>query len=314
MTRAEPGATSTAERLRGLGFDPLIAPLLRLAPITGADLALDGVGALAFTSANGVAAFADLSPERRLPVFAVGAATAAAARARGFRSVASADGDVEALRRMILAHSPPIVGAVLHPGPAEPAGDLAGGLAAGGVAARAVAVYQTLAGPPDAAPAAEIRSLDAVLLHSPKAARALAAHLAACPAPHLAAVCLSPAVAAPLTNAGMAAVHVADSPDEAALMECLRRALGLASRPNLAAETGTPEAEARTSEAAPRRVARAAASAEGDEDFRPNLLSRSYWIMMAFAALCILSAVVLVQVAPRLAHSPPALGAPAKGR
>jgi uroporphyrinogen-III synthase len=289
VTRAEPGASATAERLRSLGFDPLVAPLLRVSPVAGADLDLEGVGALAFTSANGVAAFADRSPERRLPVFAVGAATASAAREVGFQTVASADGDVEALREVILSHRPPIAGAVLIPGPAEPAGDLAGGLVAGGVAARSVAVYQTLAGSPDPATAAEIPRLAAVLLHSPKAARALAAHLAGVPAPRLTAFCLSPAVAAPLAGAGLAVIHTASSPDEAALLETLRQALGAKGHA-------------------------AHAPGEADSDHQPNLLSRGYWIMMAFAALCIVSAVVLVQVTPRLAHSSHTLGSPAKER
>jgi uroporphyrinogen-III synthase len=48
---------------------------------------------------------------------------------------------------------------------------------------------------------ARLAELDAVLLHSPRAARALAAVLAVSPAPNLRALCLSPAVAEPLANA-----------------------------------------------------------------------------------------------------------------
>ena len=103
---------------------------------------------LAFTSANGVAAFAARFGERGLPAYAVGAATAAAAREAGFASVTSADGDVAALVSVVAAHAP-FAGEVLHPGAAEPAGDLIGALAALGVPARALTAYETVAPRPE---------------------------------------------------------------------------------------------------------------------------------------------------------------------
>jgi uroporphyrinogen-III synthase len=223
VTRALPGAEATADRLRRLHFDPVVAPLLRVVDLPGGALDLDGVESLAFTSANGVAAFAARSAERGLPVFTVGSATAAAARARGFRDVVSAEGDVDDLCRLIVARPSASSGVVLHPGPAEAAGDLSGMLLAHGVAARRVAVYQTMASPPEPEIAAMMPGLSFVLLHSPKAARALADVLADCPAPGLAAVCLSPAVASPLAGAGLAGVRVSPSPDETALLDTLDR-------------------------------------------------------------------------------------------
>ena len=55
--------------------------------------------ALAFTSVNGVAAFAALTPRRDRPVFAVGDATAQAAHDAGFADVLSASGDLRDLAR-----------------------------------------------------------------------------------------------------------------------------------------------------------------------------------------------------------------------
>src|SRR4051812_26476328 len=123
ITRAQPGADVTAERVRALGHDAVVAPLLAVKPLADVHIDLSGVAALAFTSANGVRAFADVSGDRSLKVFAVGAATAAAARAAGFRSVLSADGDVDALAEGIAMRRTELRGAVLHPGAAEPAGD-----------------------------------------------------------------------------------------------------------------------------------------------------------------------------------------------
>ena len=113
-------------------------------------------------------------------------------------------------------------GAVLHPAAAQPAGDLVAALARVGMEARAIAVYETHPAkvPPDVL--AMIPSMDVALLHSPRAARALARLLRRRPAPRLIALCLSPAVAAPLAAAaGLARVQAAPLPSEEALLHLL---------------------------------------------------------------------------------------------
>jgi uroporphyrinogen-III synthase len=210
VTRAEPGAGRTAERLRALGHEPLVAPVLKVHALNP-EIDLGGVGSLAFTSANGVRAFAALSRDRGLPVFAVGGATSEAARAAGFAFVLSADGDVKAMARAIAGSSGMLAGAVLHPGASEPAGDLIGALAALGVAARAVTVYETLILPVAVPPGAQ-----ALLIHSPKAARAVAdADIG-----NLTAYCISQAAAQPLAGRVRRAV-VAAEPNEASLLGLL---------------------------------------------------------------------------------------------
>ncbi|HEY3797218.1 MAG TPA: uroporphyrinogen-III synthase [Caulobacteraceae bacterium] len=221
ITRARPAADATARRVRDLGFEPVVAPLLNIRTIPDAAIDLAGVGALAFTSANGVEAFAALSPGRSIRVFTVGDATAAAARAAAFADVASASGDADALIRLIAAEGPRIRGDVLYPAAAEPARDLIGPLAGQGVSVRQVAVYETVVTPPDAALLACLPQLAGVLLHSARAAAALAEALDAHPAPHLVAYCLSAQVARPL--AGRVATCVAASPDEASLLKTLPR-------------------------------------------------------------------------------------------
>lgn len=219
VTRAQPGAARTAARLTALGHDPLVAPLLAVRPLPGADLALDGVAALAFTSANGVSRFAGTQPAGRdLPVFAVGDATAEAARAAGFAQVRSAAGDVGALAALLARERPG--GPVLHPGAREPAGDLPGALHAAGVSVRAVAVYETTALDlaPDAAEAWP--SLEVVLLHSPRAACAFLQAAQGRSTGDLLAACLSEAVAAPLRGC-VARVRTAAEPREAALLALL---------------------------------------------------------------------------------------------
>jgi uroporphyrinogen-III synthase len=223
ITRAQPGADSTAERVRALGHEAIIAPLLAVRTLQDVDVDLRGVAALAFTSANGVRAFSDLSAERSLRVFAVGAATAQAARAAGFRLVLSADGDVEALAEGIGLRRGELRGAVLHPGAAEPAGDLAGALEKHGIEARRLILYETAPVKLEADAARQLIQADAALLHSPRAAQVLASLLKVYPAPKLRALGLSKAVVKPLARTPLAAKVFPSMPLEGALLNLIDR-------------------------------------------------------------------------------------------
>jgi uroporphyrinogen-III synthase len=223
ITRTQPGADATAERVRAMGHEAIIAPLLAVHTVENPEIDLRGVAALAFTSANGVRTFAEHSGERELRVFAVGAATAQAARAAGFHTVLSADGDVEALAEGIASRRGQLRGAVLHPGAAEPAGDLAGALEKYGVQARQVILYETGPVKLSDAQAASLVQVDAALLHSPLAAKVLAGVLKAHPAPGLRALGLSKAVIKPLARIPLAAKAFPPFPLEAALLNLIDR-------------------------------------------------------------------------------------------
>ena len=230
ITRAEPDAHRTAAAVSAAGHRPLVSPLIRIAPLGSAAhplaKALVGVGALAFTSANGVRALAQLRPlsDRHLPVFTVGAATAGAARAAGFAAVAAGDSDVTALAKAIAAESDRPAGAILHCGALEPAGDLAGELDRRGVDARFVAVYESLPQAPTAELLAALRQdppgVGGVLIHSARAAEELAALLTQFPAlaPTLTVICISKAAAEPLKAFKFARRAVAAKPNEAAML------------------------------------------------------------------------------------------------
>jgi len=221
ITRAQPGAEATAEQVRRLGHQAFVAPLLEVRTVGSGPLDLAGVGALAFTSANGVRALAGRMPAPDLPVFAVGAATARAARAAGFAQVTASDGGVAALAEAILRRRATFAGAVLQPGATELAGDLAGALQAGGVAARALPLYETRVRALTPAELAQIPRLDVALVHSAKGAAALAAALAAHPAPQLRVAGLSAAALRPLAATPLAARQVAARPSEAALLDLI---------------------------------------------------------------------------------------------
>ena len=224
VTRASPGAEATAARLAARGWTPLVDPLLAVRDLNPA-IDLGGVAALAFTSVNGVNAFARAHPERALPVFAVGDRTAAAAQTVGFEAVVSAAGDVAALASLIAGEAKELGGTILHPGAREPAGDLVAPLAEAGLTVRRLALYEAVVRDPSPETLNAIDDLEAVLLHSPRAARRLSALLTVRPAPGLRILCLSPAVAAPLETLRQAGavgpVAFAPRPDESALLDLL---------------------------------------------------------------------------------------------
>jgi uroporphyrinogen-III synthase len=221
ITRAQPGADATAARISAMGIVAVVEPLLEVRPIEGAAIDLSGASALVFTSANAVAAFAQRSPDRSHRVFTVGDATATAARAQRFASVLSAQGDVKALAAALAARRRELPGVLCYFAAAEPSQDLAAALEAVGLKVRQTALYETAPRSPPDSLAARLPEIDAVMLHSGKAARLLAVWLKAHPAPHLRAYCLSRQVARPLARAGLTAVLAAPEPNEAALLALL---------------------------------------------------------------------------------------------
>src|SRR5713101_572214 len=93
VTRPREQSETLAAALASRGVEAIIEPLIEV-HYCQATIPLAGVQAILCTSANGVRALARSSDERRLPLFAVGDATAARARAEGFAAVWSAGGNV----------------------------------------------------------------------------------------------------------------------------------------------------------------------------------------------------------------------------
>ena len=228
VTRPAEDAGPLAEALRDRGHDVLLAPLLTIAPRAAVDLDLAGVQALLITSANGLRAFARLSPRRDLAVYAVGDASAAAAREAGFTAVRSAGGDVEALARLAVERLTPAQGSLLHPAGSALAGDLQSRLEKAGFTVRKVVVYDATAAenlPKDVQNALNKRQIQYVALFSPRTGAIFAslvqkAGLSAVLA-NSRALCLSDAVAAKVKGLPWAAIRVAAAPQQEALLACL---------------------------------------------------------------------------------------------
>jgi uroporphyrinogen-III synthase len=218
-----------AQRLAARGDTALIEPLLTIERVPGVTPQLEGIQALVMTSAN--AAPALTAPARRLPVFAVGDATATAARRAGCSAVISAAGSGADLARLIAQRCRPERGAILHLSGAEVRPGMAEGLSAAGFALRRQVVYRAVAAralSPAAIEALAGWQVEAVLLFSPRTARTfvelvalhgLRDHLSS-----TAAICLSAAVAQPCRELIWRAIYLAAGPDLEALLEALEAA------------------------------------------------------------------------------------------
>lgn len=101
VTRPASDAGAFAAELAAQGMTSVLSPVMEIVfhPRDIGDLR---DASLAFTSANGVRAFAaSATPDPAKPVYAVGEITAAAARAAGFRRIEVAGGDVDSLAALI---------------------------------------------------------------------------------------------------------------------------------------------------------------------------------------------------------------------
>jgi uroporphyrinogen-III synthase len=98
VLRPEPGASITVKRARELGLNAIAAPLFELESVDWQAPAAADFDGLLLTSANAVRlGGGELQNFRALPVYAVGEATASAARDRGFDVAATGDSGVDRL-------------------------------------------------------------------------------------------------------------------------------------------------------------------------------------------------------------------------
>ena len=211
ILRPQPGADESAGRARALGLEPVVAPLFTVRPLPW-DLPDGPFDALLLTSANG-ARHGPRPQLAHLPCYAVGEATAEAARAAGAREVIAGPSDGAAAAALMAAAG---AARALH---------LCGrdhvALAHPHVLVERRVVYAaeaaaTLSG--EARRAVEGGAL--ALLHSPRAASRFASLLPNRAGVRIAAISQAAADAA---GSGWAEVHVAARPRDQALLELAAR-------------------------------------------------------------------------------------------
>jgi len=218
---AEPVARALAER----GISVMIEPLLGIEPIPGVTVDPTGLQGLLVTSANGARTLARLLPDRALPVWAVGDASARVARDLGFATVRSAGGDVEDLAALVAAHADPAAGALLHAAGETVAGDLSARLRETGFAVRRETLYRAVTATrlsPDLCQALQAGTIDLALFFSPRTAATFATLVADAglgeTLSRVVAYGLSGNVTARLSELSWAALHKAAEPTLAALL------------------------------------------------------------------------------------------------
>jgi uroporphyrinogen-III synthase len=187
VIRPEPGNASTVSRARALGLDAIPLPLFAVRRLgwTRPDGAFD---ALLITSANAIHhGGAELCHLVHLPVWAVGAKSAAAARDAGFTVARTGSTGLADL----LANAPPAKLLHLCGEDRIALPDWSGGTV------MAVPVYHSVALEPLEPLASALSAAPLVMLHSPRAARHFADLAARCGADRaqLTLIAISPAVA-----------------------------------------------------------------------------------------------------------------------
>jgi uroporphyrinogen-III synthase len=209
VLRPQPGADETAARAHALGLEAVVAPLFTVRPLAWKPPDPAGFDAVMLTSASAARQASDgLAPFKQLPCYAVGEATAAAARETGFQDVRIGPDDGTGLLLMMADDA---VRAVFHPCGAD---HLA--LALPDVTITRVPVYAAEAADSLPVPAEDMLAL----LHSPRAA-ALFAGIAGDKS-RITIAAISPRTAR-AAGEGWQEVAIAPAPRDAALLELAAR-------------------------------------------------------------------------------------------
>lgn len=229
VTRAEPGAAETLQRLRDLGQRAIASPALTLVPRPETSLPdAASLAGLVFTSANGVRTYCARREDRSLTAWCVGPATAAAAREAGFSQVQESAGNARDLTDFIAARSRPAAKPLLHVANMAAAGGLKGRLESHGFTVDFAPIYQMQ--PASTLSTEAVACLDRgdsaiILIHSAKGAAAFADLIAPYQTEQLYIVAISQAAAEPLARFQPDQISWSDQPNEGGLIRALTERL-----------------------------------------------------------------------------------------
>nr|WP_291728211.1 uroporphyrinogen-III synthase [Leisingera sp. F5] len=207
------------------GLQVIYAPLMQIRP-TQAQISLDGVKGVIFTSANGVEA-ASRETAAGLPAFCVGERTARAAADAGWQAVGLGQCADELVERML--QQPPEA-PLLHLRGTHARGGIAQRLTDGGIPCRAQTVYDQILLPLSGEAQAVLSAQNDVIvpLFSPRTARHFASLCE--DAVHLHLIALSQAVAEPLKSLNCKVLRVSKEPNAEAMEEAVLDAAAQLSR------------------------------------------------------------------------------------
>lgn len=229
VTRPQISAVRTAERLKAMGHDPILLPLSRA--VHHSQAAGEALGepysAIAVTSSEALRVLA-AAPIHRLidvekPLFAVGEATAEAARSLGFRNVRAGSGDGAELADLIAAETTTTATPLLYLAGRPRAKTFETRLAELGLAWRIAEIYEMTAveyTSDDIADSLMLPPAEAVLLYSRETAIRFFDLVPADLGP-IRLLCISERVASAIPAAFRPHVEIAETPGEDALLALL---------------------------------------------------------------------------------------------
>ncbi|MCA1906837.1 MAG: uroporphyrinogen-III synthase [Magnetospirillum sp.] len=294
VTRPRDDAGPLAAELQGRGLSVMVEPLLDIVPVDGVDIPTQGVQGILATSANGVRSLAAVLSDRSLPVWAVGDASARVARQLGYGRVESAGGDVDDLVALVKSRCLPDQGAFLHAAGSVTAGDLSGQLAAAGFEVRRLVLYQAVTAEAlsDTLVAALDRgAVDLALFFSPRTAATFARLVLADGKGEalsgITAYALSPAVQRELSVLSWAAIRVAETPTQAALLAALDHDL---QRDEVMSDSEKPKTEQENGDSASPAPDAAAAEVVTDAEAPAETVAQK----KSFSVLTVVLAVVIL--------------------
>jgi uroporphyrinogen-III synthase len=234
ITRPEADAEKLAAKLSTYGIACICEPMFHIHPILATKpewtaIAEEPIQAIIATSANAVHVFAGQFTKRRsIPLYAVGDATAEAARGYDFLEVISAEGDVEDLKKLLLEECDPEGGKLVYVKGSVTIGNIEEALKRKKFDITSIVVYEAI--PVDgfsifARTALQEHTLDMVLFYSPRSAilfeTLLEKYKLVEAAKHLHAFCMSKQVAESFKGLEWAKIHVAKAPNSESLLELI---------------------------------------------------------------------------------------------
>lgn len=222
VTRPEPDALKLRAVLEEHGHEATVEPLLEVSFDGGEAFDLDGVQAIIATSRYALRAVKShplRGQMRKLPLFAVGRATANEGRALGFETVVTGAGTAQELVAHIVSVAEPAAGLLLHLAGDTLAVDLAVELEPHGFRVVQPIVYRMQAATAFSDETVEqlaMGEIEGVILMSPRTATTYAAlmrkHGLVTVARGLVHFCLSDAIARRLAPLGGVRAEIADAP------------------------------------------------------------------------------------------------------
>jgi len=230
VTRPEADALELKTEIEALGHEVTVAPLLQIEFLGIDPAAFEGAQAIAVTSRNGLQALAASgSPGHalKLPLFAVGPATAACAQAMGFAKVFTGSGTASDLVPLIASQLEASDGPIIYLAGEDLAFDLTAPLKERGLEAREIVSYRahTISSfAPETTRLIAEGHIDAAILMSRRtAAFCQAVNRAGLEesARKLTCLCISQSVAEELGGLDLCRIEVASKPNSAEILTLL---------------------------------------------------------------------------------------------